>query len=144
MHKVVFYLKQFAVLNNITKKRTFYRTQGKQTFVRWRDVDTTLVYRWLHHEACFCISLFWFILFFVASGSFVQPIYYVIYRSDEEVLNFFFSEIGRCPKIEDWEKKNTSLVSNTTEGFEVFIYVELHPFTMKRTLMQTIAKLKFI
>ena len=41
MDKVVFYLKQFAVLNNITK--TFYRTQGNQAFVRWRDLDTTLI-----------------------------------------------------------------------------------------------------
>ena len=36
------------------------------------------------------------------------------------------------------------MVSNTTEGFKVLIGVELHPFTMKRTLMQTLVKLKFI
>ena len=54
--------------------------------------------------------------FFFASGSFVQPIYYVIYRSDEEVLNFFFFRNRSVPKNRRLRKKNTSLVSNTTEG----------------------------
>ena len=88
LHKVVFYFEQFVVLKDTkcmlsaqsnNKKKSHFHRGNVTKLVGWGDLDTTLAY--LHNLAHFCVCF----VFFWWSGSFVQPIPWIVVLLQKKV-----------------------------------------------------------
>ena len=89
---------------------SFHRTRGNQAFVGWGDLGTAL--RCLCHLACFCVC-------FVSFWKRMVCDLLIIYIKCWGPWIVFFRRRS-LPKIcveemENWEKQQRSLISNTTE-----------------------------